>query len=195
MHTPCFKSLSDEELWRKLAKGNKEAFKILFLRHYDSLYRYGKYLCPKRSVVDDCLQELFFHLWKQRADLCEVQNVKGYLWISYRRRLMKELKNKRGRQQQFTSFLDGMKKRSPIDQSIIHQEEGDINRRVLKQVLETLTQREREVLFLKYYDGMSYSEIEEILDIEYQSARNYMYRALKRLRKVLKDRELKLFLS
>lgn len=187
-----FKSLSDEELWCKLKKGNKEALRTLFLRHHDSLYQYGLAICSKRPVIDDCLQDLFFYLWKQHAHLYEVQNVKGYLWISYRRRLMKGLKEKRSEQNRFTPFTSGMKKESPLDQSIIQQEQEINNREILNQVVDNLTQREREVLFLKYYEGMTYPEIEEILGVEYQTARNYIYRAIKRLRKVLEEKDLRI---
>src|SRR5690625_7520840 len=59
---------------------------------------------------------------------------------------------------------------------------ADFQKQDLRDALDLLPERQKEVLFLKYYNGMSYDEIEEILAINYQSIRNHIYRALQKLR-------------
>ena len=76
-----------------------------------------------------------------------------------------------------------------IEESIILKELKDHQKQMLQDALENLPTRQKEILFLKYYNGMSYEEIEEILSINYQSIRNHIYRALERLRANLKDEE------
>lgn len=187
-------SESDEVLWAKLRKGNKDALRALFLRHHDSLFQYGLSICSTRPLIKDCLQELFFQLWQKRQNLSEVQKVKGYLWISFRRRLMRKLKIENKNSSITEQFLPEMKKHFSAERAIIQKEQQANSHRLLHKVLNTLSRREREVLFLKYFEGMSYSEIEEIMGIEYQTARNYIYRAISRLRDALEEEGVKIVL-
>lgn len=188
-------SQSDEELWAKIKKGQKDPFRALFLRYYDSLFNYGLSVCAEEEIIEDCLQELFYQIWKGRSSLSDVQNVKGYLWISFRRRLMKQIKKRHSSRKGSVQFNVNMKKVMSIERAIIDEEKQQQNRLRLQQVFDDLSHREREVLFLKYYEGMSYSEIGTILDIEYQTVRNYMYRAIDRLRKSFKKEGFKIALS
>jgi RNA polymerase sigma factor (sigma-70 family) len=55
----------------------------------------------------------------------------------------------------------------------------------LKKALNQLSNRQKEVIYLHFYNGMSYSEIEDILAINRQSVRNHMYRGMETLRSVL----------
>lgn len=188
-------SLSDEELWAKIKEGQKKSFRALFLRYYDSLFNYGLSVCTEEEVVEDCLQELFYQLWERRTGLSDVQNVRGYLWISFRRRLMKQIKKRHSSRKKSVQFDVNMKKVISIERDIIDKEKQQQNHQKLQQVFEDLSTREREVLFLKYYEGMSYSEIGTILDVEYQTVRNYMYRAIDRLRKSFEKEGFKIALS
>ena len=189
--------ISDEELWAELKGGHKKSLRTLFLRYYDSLFSYGLTVTSKEEVIEDCLQELFYQLWDQQDNLSQVQKVKGYLWISFRRRLMKKLKKRNHKNRSAVSLRDGMKKGISVEKAFITDEQTTYIHKKLAQICAELTQREREVLFLKYYEGMSYSEIEQILDLEYQTVRNYMYRAIERLRKIFEREGIKiaLFLS
>ena len=88
-----------------------------------------------------------------------------------------------------------MGKMKSTEGAVIDGEEQHYVHQKLQQVCKDLTQREREVLFLKYYEGMSYSEIEQILGLEYQTVRNYMYRAIERLRKIFEEEGVKIALG
>lgn len=185
---------SDEELWAKLKEGQKKSLRTLFLRYYDSLFSYGLSVCSKEELIEDCLQELFYQLWEDRSSLSDVQNVKGYLWISFRRRLMRELKKRKDVTHRSVSYKSDMKKVLSVEGELIDNEEQAKIYQKLQEVCKDLTQREREVLFLKYYEGMSYSEIEQILGLEYQTVRNYMYRAIERLRNIFEKEGIKIAL-
>lgn len=178
-----------------MKEGQKGSLRTLFLRYYDSLFLYGLSVYSKEELVEDCLQELFYQLWESRATLSEVQNVKGYLWISFRRRLMGEIKKRNDINYRSVSFKSDMKKVVSVEGLFIDNEQQAKLHQKLQEICEDLTQREREVLFLKYYEGMSYSEIEQILGLEYQTVRNYMYRAIERLRKILEKEGIKIALG
>ena len=54
----------DIDLWNAYKEGDKDAFGVLFKRHFSSLFQYGIKLCSDRTVVEDCIQELFTELWQ-----------------------------------------------------------------------------------------------------------------------------------
>lgn len=186
---------SDHELWLELRQGNKQALRSIFLRYYNSLFRYGLAISSKKTLTEDCLQELFFYLWENHKNLSDVKKIKGYLWIAFRRRLMVKLKLKGRDADLFIPYKSDMKKENSIEKDIIQQEQKKDNHQSLRRVFDCLTQKEREALFLKYYEGMSYPEIEQILDVSYQTARNYVYRAISRLRKALEKEGIEIVLS
>jgi RNA polymerase sigma-70 factor (ECF subfamily) len=51
--------------------------------------------------------------------------------------------------------------------------------------LERLSSRQKEIIYLKYYQNLSYEEVSEIMNINYQVARNLLYQAIKSLKTIL----------
>lgn len=62
------------------------------------------------------------------------------------------------------------------------QEVDEHVRHVLLEMLNTLPKRQREVLYLRYYDQLSLAEVAEVLSITYQGTVNTVYKAIKALR-------------
>ena len=83
--------LSDEELWTDLQGGSSIAFHQIYQRYVQVLFNYGKKFTNQRELIEDCMQELFTGLWKYREKLGSVKNLKSYLLISFRRKLIPEL--------------------------------------------------------------------------------------------------------
>lgn len=50
----------------ELEKGNEEALAMLMKEHYADLYDYAFRFCKDKEMVKDCIQEIFFSLWKCR---------------------------------------------------------------------------------------------------------------------------------
>ena len=107
---------------------------------------------------------------------------------------MNRLKGKNRSFQQSTSASEGIRQEQSIEEVIISREQQTINHEALTQAVGMLSVREREVLYLKFYEGMSYSEIEQVLGISYQTARNYIHRAISRLREVFEDEDIPIVL-
>ncbi|WP_234572924.1 RNA polymerase sigma factor [Rhodohalobacter sp. 614A] len=178
----------EKQLWQAFKKGDLKAYEQLFNLFYQDLYGYGLQLCAQTELVRDSIQALFVTLWDRKEYLDEVRSVKAYLLASLRRKILKTL-----RQERKISPLDFFAEEPAasvqisIEESIIQGELEENQKQILLNALEDLPERQKEVLFLKYYNGMSYEEIEEILSINYQSIRNHIYRALERLRTSFED--------
>ncbi len=173
-------------LWHRFVSGDYSCFEGLFKGYYDSLYTYGLKLCNNPDVVKDSLQLLFESIWKRRKNLKKISSPNSYLFIALRQNILKEIL-KSNRQQN----LDDQDLESICDISFSEEEiliRDEIRKDQKESLLTSLNQlsnRQKEVIYLHYFSGMSYAEIEQILSINRQSVRNHIFRAMQTLRSVL----------
>ena len=172
---------SEMQLWKRLREGDRIAFEEIFRRYYQDLYRFAVNFCGSSQLAEDQIQELFLKIWQRRESLADdVQAIRPYLWISLRRELIDE-------KRRVTRILTHPDHSADefslsIEEFIIRSEGKELQKRHLERAMEILTPRQQEVLFLKYHEGMTYDEIEEIMSISYQAARNYLSQALRTIR-------------
>lgn len=175
-------SIDTGKLWEAFLDGNATAYGKIFTFYYDDLYGYGLTFCHQHELVKDCIQNVFVEIGQRRKSLAHVESVKAYLIVCLRHMLLKKLeKQRRHNKLKDEQELQDSFQFSPED-IIIHDEISHEKQQALKQAIQSLPARQKEVLFLRYFSGMSYKEIEEILSINYQSVRNCVYRATKQLR-------------
>lgn len=168
-----------------LKTGERYALEELFRRYHKDLFRYAIKFCRDRHMAEDHIQSLFLKLWDRRARLGEVKAVKTYLWTALRRSLLTALeKQQRGHQKVKEQDEEKFFYLS-VEEFVIKEEQKEIQKRELEKAIGTLSPRQREVVYLRFYEGMGYQEIEEIMDINYQVARNYLHKGLQRLRETL----------
>lgn len=178
--------MTDAELWNKLKNGNRNALEVIFCRYYEDLFRYAVKFCGSEVVAEDHIQDLFLRIWKKRNNLGFVTRVKTYLWIALRRSLINQ-SNKDSRTSEIYAEFGEQKKSMQFaaDEIIIKREKDEAKREALKQAMDELTPRQREIIYLRYYEGMTYKEIMSITSLNYQTLRNYVYESLKVLDTVL----------
>ena len=74
-----YMKISDDGLWELCLKGDMRAFRELYCRFYALLRNYGIKLLPDKSLVEDCVQDIFIKLIQNHETLSPTVNVKGYL--------------------------------------------------------------------------------------------------------------------
>lgn len=82
-----YMKISDEGLWELCLKGDMRAFRELYCRFYALLRNYGIKLLPDKSLVEDCVQDIFIKLIQNHETLSPTVNVKGYLLKTLRHKL------------------------------------------------------------------------------------------------------------
>jgi len=178
-----------EELqyWHRIAEGDIETYEYVFKSYYPDLYGYGLKLSGRPELVKDVIQELFVMIWERRGQLDKVHFLKVYLLVSLRRRILKELYRERREMEILYDQNDAPEIYFTAEEIIIRNESLEEHRNELQDALNNLPPRQKEVIYLRFYNGMSYEEIEEILSINYQSIRNHVHRAIKTLREILQE--------
>ncbi|MGI4872096.1 MAG: RNA polymerase sigma factor [Janthinobacterium lividum] len=179
--------MSPPSLWNAFRQGNEQAFTTIFVEQYDALYNYGIKLVNDEELVRDSIQELFQKLWERRASVEAVEIIKPYLFKVLRNRISDNLKmaSRRSARQQVYHEEEGFEVvYSPEDFLVAEQFSSDQNAQLLA-VLNQLPRRQREVLYLKYFDELSYEKISEVMNLTAQSVRNLVYRAISALKELL----------
>jgi RNA polymerase sigma factor (sigma-70 family) len=179
---------NDKTLWQSLRNGDNQALATLYKRHVKELHRYGRRFSLDESVVNDCLHDVFVEIWQKRAQLSpEVSNIRFYLIKSLRNRLLRTLEN-----QKKVVLSDEMSAYNfdfePAHDVILIQNEVEKQSYdQLNQAIDTLSARQREALFLRFHQNLSYDEIANIMAVEQQSAYNLIFRGVEALRKYFKN--------
>jgi len=183
-----YKEIKPEVLWEKLSSGDKKALAELFRRNFDSLYSYGYRIIPNSENVRDAIQEVFYQLWKYRSNLKNPDSIRAYLFVSLRRELLKEKETRQRREQvdlkYITEEFDPLLSYGKWDEILDLEEEQS---QELKKAIRELTPRQREVIYLKYFEGLSTTELSQILEIRAQSIYNLAFDAIENLRSFLNN--------
>lgn len=178
------KHSEEKNLWQRFKEGDRQAFDALLKQHYPLLLNYGRRLVSDALLVEDCLQDFFIDLWHKRAGLGDVQNLNAYLLSSFRRRLFRE-KEKTMRLGFVAELSDDydFDVQFDIEADLMAKEIEHENAEQLKYHLDNLSKRQREAIYLRFYQGLEYADIAEIMTINAHSVVNLVYDALKSLRK------------
>ena len=167
-------------LWTSFVQGDESAYAQLYKCYFHELYNYGVKLCQQPDLVKDCIHDLFIDLWKSRKRKSRIVAIRPYLFKSLRNIILRA--KTRG-----PSFL-------PIDLAhhteqalsseatlIQHQVSQEQQQRLLT-ALDTLTQRQREAVFLRFYSQLSYDEVASVMKISTKATYKLMGRAIALLR-------------
>ncbi|WP_372905331.1 RNA polymerase sigma factor [Rhodohalobacter sp.] len=169
----------DNTLWTDVLEGDKEAFSSLYHTYRNRLFNYGYRIIAREDFVEDCIQELFLTIWENHYSISEAKSVKAYLYISMRRTIFKNLRKYRNQQDRNLKYVKERDQHSiSIEKYLIELEYQSEYRQRLMVAINSLSKRRREVIYLKYYDGMSNAEIAGLMDIKRQSVYNHVSKAL-----------------
>ncbi|WP_037497262.1 RNA polymerase sigma factor [Sphingobacterium deserti] len=172
--------------WRGFIGGDTKAFEQIYQEHIDDLFAYGTKFHADRELVLDSIHDLFVNLFNNPNIAKDVQ-VKYYLFSSLRRRLLRASKGPLT--VDFTQLPEDLLWTASHELDWIENEHQDLNFKMLKEKIDALPRRQREILFLKYYMDFDYEQIADLMHVSVESCRTLSYRALKQLKTTLSTPE------
>ena len=172
-------TMDDKSLWRQFREGNHHVFEIIYKQYINLLANYGRRICGDDELVKDAIQDVFTDLWRNRDNLGSTDSIEYYLIKAYRRNLNKKVKAAR-------KYVPGKVEYHEFELSPeITLIAAEVEHEKLEQLcarLNALSSRQKEAIFLRFYSGLNYSKISNIMGINPQSAYNIVFRALEILR-------------
>ncbi len=185
------KSLIDAHL-----KGDSTAFGELVRRHGDSLLGYLTRISGNREQAKDLFQETFKRV-HEKAHTLRGNQFKGWLYTIATRLTMDCFR--KGNRLRVVSLnqkldCDGENCR-PLSAVAVAEKSDDPSeeamkseqKKLVRQAVESLPDRQRVTLVLAYYQGLSYPEVAAVLDCSVGTVKTQMFRALRTLAQRLPD--------
>lgn len=184
MDTNGFHNKEEQDIWRSFVSGNDQSLETLYRRYFDELYNYGSKWLNNPSLTQDSIQDLFVKLMRNRANLTVPDSVKYYLLRSFRSIVLDKLKVKDRVQLMDDPNESLFQVELCPEEQMIGQQEYNRLRKQLTDAIQQLTPRQREAIFLKYQEGLSYPEIAEMLSLSQKATYKLVARAIQTLRNV-----------
>lgn len=175
---------TDAYIWARLVDGNRSAMDDIVRLYYSDMYFFGNKISKNSDLTRDCIQELLVDLWEKRARLSKITSIKPYLLKSLRRRIIRTLTY-----DEPDTYADPLQDDSFLltdfsaEDRIIQQQTTAENKKFLLEAMEKLSKRQKEIIYLKFYQKLDYSDIAKIMSLKRQSVHNLLQEAIRSLKK------------
>ncbi len=174
------------EIRKHFQQGNQVAFAHVYNRFIDVLFRYGSKICANEHLVLDAIQEVFIDLYLRREKIAsDPAHVKYYLLLALKRNIFKKIHYNRKHSTNKISDKIYFDSKYTADTVLLEKEDLMDNQRKISHLLKDLSSKEKEALYLKFNESLDYPEIAQIMNITVESVRKQVYRAIKKIRKII----------
>lgn len=172
---------NDQQLWSNFKAGNHDAYTIIIQRYFKPMFIYAIRLSKDQDFVKDCIQDVFYNLWKRRENISHAESVKSYLFTAIRFRIYREQK----KWNNFDELNDdyAFDAEISIEVKLIEDQNTVELKRKLETVLKNMPPRQKEILYLRFYENMDHARIAQIMGLNQQVVYNLLHKSLLRLRK------------
>jgi RNA polymerase sigma factor (sigma-70 family) len=134
--------------------------------------------------VKDCIHDVFVYLWDRRSSLGDTDNVRLYLLKSLRNRMLKVIKRETLLVALEQDVEGEFSYESPIEEQIVHSEEVQLTSKRVRTAINALSPRQREVVHLRFFEGLTNDQIAGLMDITKPAVANLIHASLTALRRI-----------
>lgn len=176
-------SKKEKHVNRNMKLDTEEILFSLMSLYYDELFRYGIRFTSDAAETKNGINQFFLHFWENRDKLQNVENVKAYIFVSYKRWLIARL---RQRQQNRTMTLPDDDRLQLCEQSyedyLVEQIRDHEQAQVFREAIKALPARQKQLVQLRFYEHLSYEEISQRTSLSVRTVYNKLHEAIKKLR-------------
>jgi RNA polymerase sigma factor (sigma-70 family) len=169
------------QLWCSTLKGDRESFQKLMEATYDLMFQFGHKFSRDRELIKDSIQDVFLEILEKRTRLSSDIPPKPYLLASLRRRLHRLEQRQRWMVPGDTETTGFEIEFSSEHYLILSEETGNIARQMTS-LMNELPERQKEVVYLRFFQNLDRDEIADLMRIRPQSVSNLLQAAFKWLR-------------
>ena len=174
--------MQDKELVELFKEGSYQAFSELYARYYKQLIRSCKQYLKNESDCEDVVHNIFLHLLENRDSLDSISSFSGYVHTLAKNRILDEFK-KFDIHSRFAQYIliNSKESTNQTEDAII----DDDYTKLLNELIESLSPRQKKVLQLSRIHGFTYKEIAEQLQISVTTVQEHATLALEKIKKYL----------
>lgn len=176
--------VDEKKLVHKASQGDKQALGKLYEIYVDDVYRYMLYRTSNQQVAEDLTSEVFASV------ITSIENYEerglpfgAWLFSIAHARLVDHWRKTKPRERKTVTFS------KDVEEFLIGSSPEDrFKYQALIETLNYLTEAEREVVLLRFAVGLSNQEIADVVPRNSNAVKSMIYRALKKLRRILSER-------
>ena len=186
-----YENMKLEDLLLLAKKGDGRAFEQIVLQTERAVYNLALSIVKKKEDAEDVTQETYLRLWRAASELKLESSLKLYILRTARNLAFDLIRKNSKRDEIDTVILDAegefeidIADDSPDsrpDESYLRK----IEKEVVRQSIEELPSAAREIIVLRDIEGLSYTEIAEMLGLAEGTLKSKLFRARERLRKII----------
>jgi len=181
-----FESYNELDLWKLFLEGDKEAFSVFYRHNYRKLYSYGISLGMDSELIDDIIQELFVKLYTRPQLIKDFSTIQAFLYTAVRNAFVNHEKQRK--KYLYLDEFENFELPYFVENTQIEDEEElKALKEKIHRIINSLTPRQKEIIYLRFLHQKEYEEIARIMDMSEQAARNLTYRAMEKIRKENND--------
>jgi RNA polymerase sigma-70 factor, ECF subfamily len=169
---------SERNLRDRIRAGDESAFDAVFRSHYPHLVRMAESITRERATAEEIAQDVMLELWRRRESLELEQTFLAYLVRSTRNRALNHVRHERIVTREAAAMALEVRVSQAADGELL----GGELARAVRDAIDSLPNRSKEVFQMSREQGLRYAEIAGILEISVKTVEKRMGQALAELR-------------
>lgn len=171
---------TEKELVKKLREGDSFAFEVLFYKYRNKVKGFAVKLVPAQVDPEEIVQEVFVRVWLKKEMINPEKEFQSYLFSIAKHMVLDHLKSAVNRKLYFVG--EHFQQDLLFDEGVENSFAEDTEVKLQKLIAE-IPERRREIFRLSRFEGMSYKQIAERLNISENTVDSQIRNALNFLRK------------
>jgi RNA polymerase sigma-70 factor (family 1) len=168
---------NESQLVRSLSKGDLSAFNTLYYKYSGRLYYFALGYLKSEAEAEELVQEVFTIIWEKRTTLKEELSFKSFLFTITFNIIRKHFRARTYLSDYFKTLIN-----DDLDLQTTQKINYDSFYNYLRDLVDQMPDRRREIFIKSRFDGLSVKEISEVLHISHKTVENQLTDALKFLR-------------
>ncbi len=180
--------VSDDDLMRMYRHGDAAAFDALFDRHYASVYHVARTMLGDAGGPEEVLQETFLAVARSANTYSPRNRFRTWLMRIARNRCLNRIESRRTRREVQAEVEPEGIEPPATDPAPPERVEAEEQAAFIQSAIDRLPDRQREAIALYAFEGMSYRDVAEVLEMPVNTVKTLIHRARATLAQALAAR-------
>lgn len=173
---------NEQFIINRIARGDKEAFSLLFNKYYGKVFRFILSLVKQKSIAEDLSQDIFVKLWANRRKLSTISSVDNYLFIMSRNRTLDFFRKASHKKECIDISEDILLSIASKDSTERVDDQSLIN--AVRMAVNAMPPKRRDIFMMSRFDGLTNDEIATLLGLSRKTVENQLTLASSQIKKM-----------